>query len=61
VHVYSDESDPAMESSAGPIDGIEAALADLRGLDELEVTDHVARFDAAHAALTDALSTIDEV
>ena len=61
MHVYSDENDPALESPPGPIDGIESALAGLYGLDELEIADHVARFDAAHAALTDALSTIDEV
>lgn len=61
MHVYSDEGDPATESRPGPIEDIESALAGLHGLDELAVADHVARFDAAHGALTDALSTIDEV
>ncbi|KAA2252896.1 hypothetical protein F0L68_34570 [Solihabitans fulvus] len=49
----------------GPLSGspgaIESALRGLDGLAELEVSEHVARFDAAHAALTDALSSIDKV
>ncbi len=43
------------------MDGIDRALAGLDGLDQLEVVDHVARFDIAHAALTDALTSIDKV
>lgn len=36
-------------------------MAALDGLDELPVAEHVARFDAVHVALTEALSTIDKV
>ncbi|NUT52997.1 MAG: hypothetical protein HOV94_37770 [Saccharothrix sp.] len=44
-----------------PVAGIDDALAGLDGLDELDVVEHVARFDDAHTALTAALSTIDKV
>jgi hypothetical protein len=40
---------------------IDAALAGLDGLDQLEPAEHVGRFDAVHSALTDALSSIDKV
>jgi rRNA pseudouridine-1189 N-methylase Emg1 (Nep1/Mra1 family) len=40
---------------------IDAALAGLDGLDQLETAEHVGRFDAVHSALTDALSSIDKV
>lgn len=40
---------------------IEAAVAGLAGLDALPVAEHVARFDAVHSALADALSSIDKV
>jgi hypothetical protein len=46
---------------ADPVDGIEQALAGLEGLQQLEIVDHVARFDIAHTALTTALSSIDKV
>lgn len=39
----------------------EEAVAALDGLAELPVTEHVARFDLAHAALTEALASIDKV
>lgn len=41
--------------------GIEDALAGLEDLDDLPVSEHVARFHALHEALTAALSSIDEV
>ncbi|CCH33824.1 hypothetical protein ABZ816_21495 [Actinosynnema sp. NPDC047251] len=44
-----------------PVDGIDAALAALDGLEQLDVAEHVARFDDAHTALTVALSSIDKV
>ncbi|GLZ34553.1 hypothetical protein Lesp02_67400 [Lentzea sp. NBRC 105346] len=44
-----------------PADAIEGALQRLEGLDNVEVAEHVARFDAVHATLTDALSSIDKV
>ena len=37
------------------------ALAGLDALDTLPVADHVERFDTLHAALADALSTIDRI
>ncbi|MCP2261274.1 hypothetical protein LX15_004995 [Streptoalloteichus tenebrarius] len=40
---------------------IEEALSALGALDALPVAEHVARFDAVHAALTDALSAIDRI
>jgi hypothetical protein len=40
---------------------IDAAMAGLSELDALPVTEHVARFDAVHSALSDALSSIDKV
>lgn len=43
------------------MDGIDAALAALDGLEQLDVAEHVARFDDAHTALTVALSSIDKV
>lgn len=39
----------------------EEAVTALDGLAELPVTEHVARFDLAHAALTEALASIDKV
>lgn len=47
-----------------PPDGAQAisfAMAGLDGLDDLPVAEHVARFDAVHVALTEALSAIDKV
>ena len=42
-------------------DQIDGALAGLDGLSDLPVAEHVARFDAVHSALTNALSSIDKV
>lgn len=44
-----------------PTAAIDSALAGLDGLDDLELAEHVARFDAVHTALTNALSAIDKV
>jgi hypothetical protein len=44
-----------------PSEAIEDAVARLGDLEHLPVADHVARFDAAHAALTAALAAIDRV
>nr|WP_229680046.1 hypothetical protein [Saccharopolyspora subtropica] len=41
------------------IDAIETALAELDDVRELPVSEHVERFEAVHAALTDALSKAD--
>ncbi len=44
----------------GPIDeGIDEALAGTESLDRVPLTEHVARFDAVHTALNDALTRID--
>jgi hypothetical protein len=43
------------------IDQVEHAVDRLSGLDALPVTEHVTRFEATHAALTEALSSIDKV
>lgn len=43
------------------IDQVEHAVERLSGLEALPVTEHVARFEATHAALTEALSSIDKV
>ncbi len=43
------------------ISQVEHAVQRLSGLDALPITEHVTRFEATHAALTDALSSIDKV
>lgn len=55
----------------GPVDGpvdrdtvisqVEHAVDRLADLTALPITEHVTRFEATHAALTDALSSIDKV
>jgi len=42
-----------------PADAIAAAVAGTDALEEIPLADHVARFDAVHGALNDALSRID--
>lgn len=43
------------------VEQVEQAVRRLSDLDGLPITEHVARFEATHAALTDALSSIDKV
>lgn len=43
------------------VEQVGQAVERLSGLDALPVTEHVTRFEATHAALTDALSSIDKV
>jgi hypothetical protein len=43
------------------VEQVEHAVERLSGLDALPITEHVTRFEATHAALTDALSSIDKV
>lgn len=43
------------------IDQVTQAVGRLDGLDSLPITEHVTRFEATHAALTEALSSIDKV
>ncbi|AHH99801.1 hypothetical protein GCM10010174_16200 [Kutzneria viridogrisea] len=44
-----------------PLAPIDHAVARLEELDHLDVAEHPARFEAVHAALTDALSAVDRV
>jgi len=53
-------SSPSGES-ADPIASIDVALAGLDRIEDRPVAEHVALFDAAHVALTAALSSIDKV
>jgi hypothetical protein len=43
------------------VDQVTQAVGRLDGLDSLPITEHVTRFEATHAALTEALSSIDKV
>jgi hypothetical protein len=52
---------PGAEDSAVLIDRVRAATDAVAALDHLPVAEHVSRFDAVHAALTDALSSVDKV
>ena len=40
---------------------MQASAADLDRLDDLPVADHVARYDALHGTLSEALAAIDGV
>jgi hypothetical protein len=51
----------AGEGGDAALRAAEEAVTALDGLAELPVTEHVARFDLAHAALTEALASIDKV
>jgi hypothetical protein len=42
-----------------PAAAIDAAVAGTDALEEIPLAEHVARFDAVHAALNEALSRID--
>ena len=42
-----------------PAAAIDAAVAGTDALEDIPLADHVARFDAVHVALNDALSRID--
>jgi hypothetical protein len=44
-----------------PTVAIDTAVAGTDGLDTIPLAEHVARFDAVHAALNDALSSIDRI
>lgn len=44
-----------------PTAAIDYAVARLAELDTLDVSEHPARFEAVHSALTDALSAVDRV
>ena len=58
---------PAAGSPVGPggaastVAAVQASVADLDQLDDLPVADHVARYDALHGTLSEALAAIDGV
>jgi hypothetical protein len=47
--------------AAGTVVAVEASVAALGELDDLPVGEHVARYDALHGELSDALAAIDGV
>ena len=49
------------ESAASTVAAVQASAADLDRLDDLPVADHVARYDALHGTLSEALAAIDGV
>jgi hypothetical protein len=55
------EDPPRPGPPPDPTAEIDHAVAGLDELTELPVAEHVARFDAVHAALTNALSSVDQV
>lgn len=55
---------PARDASVDAdtvVNQVRQAVDRLDGLDGLPITEHVTRFEATHAALTEALSSIDKV
>jgi hypothetical protein len=52
---------PAPEGAAGTVAAVEASVVRLTELDTLLVGDHVARYDALHGGLSEALAAIDGV
>jgi hypothetical protein len=49
------------DSAAGTVAAVQASVTDLDQLDDLPVADHVARYDALHGTLSEALAAIDGV
>lgn len=49
------------QSGYDPVQTVEQAVAGTSDIETLPVAEHVARFEAVHGALSDALSSIDEV
>ena len=47
--------------AAGAVAAVQDSVADLDQLDDLPVADHVARYDALHGTLSEALAAIDGV
>lgn len=52
---------PDAGANPDPTSAVADALAELDGLQARPTAEHVAAFERVHAALTDALSAIDEV
>ena len=54
--------DPAgAGSAASTVAAVQASVTDLDQLDDFPVADHVARYDALHGTLSEALAAIDGV
>lgn len=49
------------DSAVSTVAAVQASVADLEQLDDLPVADHVARYDALHGTLSEALAAIDGV
>lgn len=49
------------DSAASTVAAVQASVTDLDQLDDLPVADHVARYDALHGTLSEALAAIDGV
>ena len=49
------------DSAASTVAAVEASVTELDQLDDLPVADHVARYDALHGTLSEALAAIDGV
>lgn len=57
-----ESAEPARHTDAAAVEqSIADAVAGLDGLDELAVSEHVHRFDAVHSALTDALTSAENL
>jgi hypothetical protein len=53
--------EPGPDSIVDVTAAVRDSVADLDQLDDLPVADHVARYDALHGTLSDALAAIDGV
>lgn len=49
------------DSAASTVAAVQASVTDLDQLDDLPVAGHVARYDALHGTLSEALAAIDGV
>jgi hypothetical protein len=49
------------DGEASPVAAVRASVTELDQLDDLPVADHVARYDALHGTLSEALAAIDGV
>ena len=59
--VVSAPLEPGPDSIVDVTAAVRDSVADLDQLDDLPVADHVARYDALHGTLSDALAAIDGV
>jgi len=59
--MMSDESTPTLGSSQSAIDStlVEEVKIELNDIDNSDLTEHAARFDALHGKLQEALNSID--